>query len=65
MLFAGFIFAFSLSDPYLTESYFNTYGKLHSWSALLIFFEGVGGSIIIAMVAMMYSDRYEDGEAKI
>ena len=65
MLFAGFIFAFSLSDPYLTESYFNTYGKLHSWSALLIFFEGVGGSIIIALVAMMYSDRYEDGEAKI
>jgi hypothetical protein len=41
------------------------YGKLHSWSALLIFFEGVGGSIIIALVAMMYSDRYEDGEAKI
>ena len=65
MLFAGFIFAFSLSDPYLTESYFNTYGKLHSWSALLIFFEGVGGSVVIALVAMMYSDRYEDGEAKI
>jgi hypothetical protein len=65
MLFAGFIFAYSLFDPYLTESYFNTYGKLHSWSALLIFFEGVAGSVIIAMVAMMYSDRYEDGEAKI
>ena len=65
MLFAGFIFAYSLFDPYVTELYFNTYGKLQSWSALLIFFEGVGGSIIIAMVAMMYSDRYIDGEAKI
>ena len=65
MLFGGFIFAYSLFDPYLTESYFNTYGKLHSWSALLIFFEGVAGSVIIAMVAMMYSDRYEDGEAKV
>ena len=65
MLFGGFIFAYSLFDPYLTESYFNTYGKLHSWSALLIFFEGVGGSVIIALVAMMYSDRYEDGEAKV
>jgi len=65
MLFAGFIFVYSLFDSYVTELYFNTYGKLHSWSALLIFFEGVGGSIIIALVAMMYSDRYEDGEAKI
>ena len=65
LLFSGFIFIYSLFDPYLTESYFNTYGKLHSWSALLIFFEGVAGSIIIALVAMMYSDRYEDGEAKI
>jgi len=65
LLFSGFIFIYSLFDPYLTESYFNTYGELHSWSALLIFFEGVAGSVIIAMVAMMYSDRYEDGEAKI
>ncbi len=65
MLFAGFIFAYALFDPYVTELYFNTYGKLNSLSSVLIFFEGLGGSMIIAMIAMMYSDRYEDGEAKI
>ena len=64
-LFAGFIFAYSLFDPYVTKLYFNTYGELHLWSALIIFFEGVAGSMIIGMIAMMYSDRYEDGEAKI
>ena len=65
LLFTCFIFACSLFDPYITELYFNMYGKLNSSSSFLIFLEGLAGSIIIAMIAMMYSDRYEDGEVKI
>jgi len=65
MLFSGFIFVYSLFDPYVTELYFNTYGQLQSWSALLIFFEGVAGSMVITMITMMYSNRYENGETKI
>ncbi len=65
MLLAGFIFAYSLYDHYITELYFNTYGKLSSISSALIFFEGLAGSLIVALVAMMYSDRYKDGEASI
>jgi hypothetical protein len=65
LLFGGCIFIYSLVNPYVTELYFNTYGKLNSMSSAVIFFEGIAGSIIVALIAMMYSDRYEDGEAKL
>ncbi len=65
LLLAGFILAYSLADPYITEQYFNTYGKLNSTSSFLIFFEGVAGSTIVALIAMIYADMYKDGDKKI
>ncbi len=63
--FTGFIFTYSLFNADVTELYFDTYGKINSSSSVLIFFEGLAGSMIVALIAMMYSDRYEDGEATI
>ena len=54
MLLGGFVYAYSFSDPYITELYFNTYGKLSaSISSFLIFFEGSSGSLIVGLVTMM------------
>ncbi|MGZ4078165.1 MAG: hypothetical protein ACXVDW_11845 [Bacteroidia bacterium] len=65
VLLAGFIFLYSLFDPYITELYFNTYGKLSSSYSVLILLEGLAGRIIVALVAMLYSDMYKDGEKEI
>ncbi len=34
-------------------------------AAMLVFFEGSGGSIIVALIAMFYAGRYQDGEATV
>jgi len=65
LLGAG-VYAYSFLDPYITELYFNTYGKLNaSISSFLIFFEGSSGSLIVGLVTMMYASRYQDGEVSI
>lgn len=66
MLFSAFIYVYSWLDPYLHELFImdsNSQNKLVA--AMLVFFEGSGGSIIIALIAMFYAGRYQDGEASI
>ena len=66
MLFSAFIYIYSWCDPYLHELFImdsSSQNKLVA--AMLVFFEGSGGSIIIALIAMFYAGRYQDGEASI
>jgi len=66
VLFGIFIFIYAWLDPYLNQL-FNMDADSQSKlvSAILVIFEGIGASIIIALIAMFYSSRYEDGEATI
>ncbi len=65
-IFAIFIFISSFADPYLNQLFFSDSAALNRFiAALLVFFEGSGGAIIIALIGMMYASRYQDGEAKI
>ena len=64
VFFGIFIFLYSLYDPYLASLYIthsDSAGKLIA--PILLFFEGSGGSIIVAMIAAFYAARFEDGEA--
>jgi hypothetical protein len=66
MLFSAFIYIYSWCDPYLHELFImdsSSQNKLVA--AMLVFFEGSGGSLIIALITMFYSGMYEDGEASI
>lgn len=66
ILFSAFIYIYSWCDPYLHELFImdsNAQNKLVA--AMLVFFEGSGGSIIIALIAMFYAGMYQDGEASI
>jgi len=63
ILFGAFILIYSLFDPLLAKMYIthaDSAGKLVG--PILLFFEGTGGSIIVALIASFYAARYEDGE---
>jgi hypothetical protein len=64
--FAIFVFIYSRCDPYLPVLFNMESTDLNkSISAILVFVEGSGGSIIVALITMFYANRYEDEEAKI
>ena len=66
MLFSAFIYIYSWCDPYLHELFImDSTAQNKLVAAMLVFFEGSGGSIIIALIAMFYSGIYQDGEASI
>jgi hypothetical protein len=66
MLFSGFIYIYSWCDPYLHELFImDSSAQNKLVAAMLVFFEGSGGSIIIALIAMFYSGMYQDGEASV
>jgi len=61
VLFAIFIFLYSLSDPYFAKLYFNEPdGTLKIVPSIILFFEGSGGSLIIGLITMMYSEQYKE-----
>ncbi|HOZ86711.1 MAG TPA: hypothetical protein PL029_03085 [Bacteroidia bacterium] len=63
MLYAAFIYTYSFFDPYLAEMFIT--GSVHDnrlMPAIIVFFEGSGASIIVALIAMVYASRFEDGE---
>ena len=64
LLFAAFIFIYSLFDPSLIQSYFDLKEKLDPMFAMIILLEGLAGSILVGLIVMMYSDRYRNGEAR-
>jgi hypothetical protein len=62
-MFAVFLFIYSWFDPYLNEMYVtHSIGQQRLIPSVIVFFEGTGGSIIIALIAAIYASRYEDGE---
>ena len=66
MFFSIYIFIYSWLDPLLYELFImDANGESKIISAMLIFFEGSGGTIIISLIAMFYSGRYQDNEASI
>jgi uncharacterized membrane protein len=66
VLFGIFIFIYSWADPYLNELFnIDADNQSKLVSAIQVVFEGLGASIIIALIAMYYSSRYEDGEATL
>jgi hypothetical protein len=61
VFFAAFIFIYSLTDPYFMSLYFNNSdGTIKMAPFIIIFFEGSAGSIIVGLVAAMYSEKYKD-----
>jgi len=61
VLFAIFIFLYSLGDPYFAKLYFNEPdGTLKLVPFIIIFFEGSAGSLIIGLITMMYSEQYKE-----
>lgn len=65
-LFAGFVFFWSIADPWGAGQYVadaGLPGKILPF--VILFFEGSGGSIIVALAITFYTGRYEDGEAEI
>ena len=66
LLFSVFLFFYTWFDPYMEPLYFDVaQGSNRFIPAFLLFAEGSGGSIIVAMVIMKYANRYADSEAKI
>jgi|ERR1700757_4678399 len=66
ILFGIFIFIYAWFDPYLNQLFdMDADSQSKLVSAILVVFEGSGASIIIALIAMFYSSRYEDGEVTI
>lgn len=66
VLFAAFVFAYSWVDPqgagaYVAET--GTPGRFLPF--VILFFEGSGGSLIVALAVTFYAARYEDGELGI
>lgn len=62
-LFSIFIFLYSFVDPYLNSLYImDTEGMSSLVPPLLVFFEGSGVSIIVGLIAMIYSEKFSDKE---
>jgi hypothetical protein len=62
-LFALFLYFFSWFDPLLNQLYITqTLGQIRLVPSVVVFFEGTGGSIIVALTVMLYASRFEDGE---
>ncbi|MES2679067.1 MAG: hypothetical protein V4635_04245 [Bacteroidota bacterium] len=63
MLFAAFIYVYSFFDPYLAKMFITGSDDSNRLiPAMIVFFEGSGASIIVALIAMVYASRFEDGE---
>jgi hypothetical protein len=63
IIFGAFVLIYTLFDPYLPKLFIThaeSTGKLVA--PILLFFEGTGGSVIVALIASFYAARYEDGE---
>src|SRR6185437_13115298 len=57
LLFSAFIYIYSWCDPYLYELFImDSTSQNKLVAAILVFFEGSGGSIIIALIAMFYAE---------
>ncbi len=66
LLFSAFLFFYTFYDPYIQPLYFDMQENTNRIiPAFLLFAEGSGGSIIVAMVIMKYANRFTDGESKI
>ena len=66
LLFGIFLIVYSNIDPVFIQLYItNTYETIRFTPIILIVFEGAAGSVIVGLIAMMYSDRYADNEKKI
>lgn len=62
-LFSIFIFFYSFVDPYLNSLFImDTEGMSRLVPPLLVFFEGSGISIIVGLIAMIYSEKFSDKE---
>jgi hypothetical protein len=65
-LFAGYLFLYSLINPQAIGLYVADNSDLGTLTPfVLLFFQGFGGSIIVALAASLYTARYEDGEVDI
>lgn len=63
-LYAVFIFIYSFADPDLAEMFITGADQAgHLTPAVIVFFEGSGASIVVALVGMVYTSRFEDGES--
>jgi hypothetical protein len=66
IFFGAFILVYSWLDPGIIPLFrTNTYDKSLLTPAIVTVAEGIGGSIIVALIGMMYADRYADHEAEI
>jgi hypothetical protein len=64
--FGGFILLYSALDPDLIPLFkTNMDDKSILTPAIVIVAEGIGGSIIAALIGTMYSDRYADHEVNL
>lgn len=66
VFFAAFMFAWGFSDPrgvgqYVADA--GLPGKVLPF--VILFFEGSGGSLIVALAVTFYTARYEDGEVEV
>jgi hypothetical protein len=65
VFFGAFILLYSSLDPGVIPLFkANMDDKSIFTPAIVIVTEGIGGSIIVALIGMMYSDRYADHEAQ-
>jgi hypothetical protein len=61
--FAIFIFIYSKLDPYFSGLYFSDpNGAVRLTPFIVLFFEGSAGSIIVGLVAAMYSEKFADND---
>lgn len=66
VLFSVFLFLYSLLDPIAVGLYIaNSELPQTLLPFVITFFEGSGGSIIVALALSFYTSRYEDGEAEL
>ncbi len=62
-LYGLFILLYSLFDPYLAKIFItDSQDDNILIPALIVFFEGSGASIIVALIVMIFAARFEDGE---
>lgn len=66
VLFAAYLFLYAMLDPYTAELYLPTSGEAGVLTHFVIlFFQGSGGSMIVALATSFYTARYEDGEVEL
>lgn len=64
--FVVFLFGYSFIDPYFTDLFFVETGtSIKVLPFILLFCQGSGGSIIVALAISFYTARYEDGEVEL